>query len=65
MANVMRRSRLGGLGRLDGRFWVMNGSHAGGLEFGEVEAKFVFHAGEGGGSQAVTSDVVRVDGGQL
>lgn len=44
---------------------MMYGSHARGLEFGEVEPKFVFHSGEGGRSEAVTSDVVRVDGRQV
>lgn len=45
--------------------WVMYGNHAGRLEFGKVEAKFVLHPGEGGCGQAVASDVVRVDGRKL
>lgn len=43
----------------------MYGGHAGRLEFGEVEPKFVFHSGEGGCSEAEASDVVCVDGRQL
>lgn len=45
---IWRRGRLRGLRRLGGRLWVMYGSHARGLEFGEVEPELVFHSGEGG-----------------
>lgn len=45
--------------------WVMYGHHAGGLELGKVEAKFVLHPGKGGCGQAVASDVVRINGRKL
>lgn len=45
--------------------WVMYGNHAGGLEFGKVEAKFVLHSSKGGRGQAVASDVVCVNGRKL
>lgn len=44
---------------------MMYGSHAGGLEFGQVEPKLVLHSGEGGGGEAVATDVVGVDGRKL
>lgn len=62
---IWRSSCLRGLSWLGGRLWVMYGSHARGLEFGEVEPKLVFHSSKGGCSQAVATDVVRVDGRKL
>lgn len=43
----------------------MDGGHAGRLELGQVEAKFVLHPGEGGCGQAEAAYVVGVDGGKL
>jgi len=64
---VIQRWRL--LWRLNWRgggwLWVMYGNHAGGLEFRQVEAKFVLHSGKCSRSQAVTSDMPRVDRGKL
>lgn len=43
-----------------GRFGV-NGHDPGGFELGQVQSKLVLHAGEGGGCQTVTADVLRTD----
>lgn len=48
-----------------GRVWVMYWSHTRGLEFGQVEAKFVLHPSKGSSSQAVASNMVRIDGRKL
>lgn len=48
-----------------GRLLVMNGDHAGGLELGKVEAKFILHASKCRRGQAVASDMVGVDGWKL
>lgn len=39
----------------------VNGDHSGGLELGQVEAKLVLHASEGGRGQTVASHVVSTD----
>lgn len=45
--------------------WMMYGSHTRGFELGKVEAKFVLYPCKGGCSQAVSSNVFRVDGRKL
>lgn len=40
---------------------MVNGDHSRGLELGQVEAKLVLHASEGGRSQTVTAHVVSTD----
>lgn len=59
------RALLGLRWRGSDRLRVMNGNHAGGLEFREVKAEFVLHPGKCGCSQAVASEVVGVDGRKL
>lgn len=39
----------------------VNGHDPGGFELGQVQSELVLHAGEGGGCQTVTTDVLRTD----
>lgn len=54
------RSFLGGAGCFLGRF-RMDGWDAGGFELGQMKSKLVLYAGECGGCQTITTDMLRAD----